>query len=153
MSNSIAGPMLERLGQLIAEVMPDRDPEGAWMYAEAGDQWVEATIFQDEGEAVRCWFMSNQLADAILQLWDAQKEVGKEWAVLVYAINRGRFDARFEYPEDIDPEGDSLDRRAGALIERFGNKPVIYPKIDKDRFYQPTLDELTSPDEMEPDSV
>jgi hypothetical protein len=147
MSNSIAGPMLERIGQLIADIVPGDDLEGVWMYAEAGDQWVEASIFKDEGEAVRSWFITTELVYAILDLWDAHKAEGREWAVLIYAIDEGRFNARFQYADDFIKKLDRFELRPLALKERFGDKRVIYPELDKDRFYQPTLDELTDPDD------
>jgi hypothetical protein len=126
MSINESGSLLERIGQMIAEVLPDGDPEGAFMYAEAGDQWVEAGIFKDLGEKVLYRDPSGALVKAILELWDAEPGRERKWSVLKYQLSQGSFSADFDYPNDLDPKESSVERRPRVLVARFGDKPVDY---------------------------
>jgi hypothetical protein len=47
MTDPKMGPMLEEIGQLIADILNDKGPDGAFIYAEADDMWQEAGIFKD----------------------------------------------------------------------------------------------------------
>jgi hypothetical protein len=125
-----SGPHLERLGQLIAEVLRDGDAEGTFMYAEAGDQWVEVGIFKDMGEQVTYRHASDELEIAILDLWEAETDIDKKWSVLHYTISNGKFSAEFQYPNDLDSDESSYERRPRALAARFGDKPVDYSDPD-----------------------
>ncbi|MEQ1549390.1 MAG: hypothetical protein ABL918_12210 [Chakrabartia sp.] len=125
MTEPTIGPILEEVGQLIADVLGDVEPEGAFMYAEAGDMWQGASIFKDLGDRVIYRDPSEELCDAIERLWVAA-EPDKKWAVLSYTISDGTFDAQFKFPDDIDPEDNSFERRERALSERYGDKPVDY---------------------------
>lgn len=39
---------MEKIGLEIAEIL-ESDPDGAFLYVECGEGWVEASVFQDEG--------------------------------------------------------------------------------------------------------
>jgi hypothetical protein len=41
MTDPKMGPMLEEIGQLIADILNDKGPDGAFIYAEADDMWQE----------------------------------------------------------------------------------------------------------------
>jgi hypothetical protein len=125
MTNSAIGPILEEIGQLIADVLHGENPNGAFMYAEAGDRWQEISIFKDLGNHLTFRFGSAELGNAVQRLWEVEAP-DKKWATLCYTISEGKFDADFTFPEDLDPEETSLDRRARARIIRFGDKPVDY---------------------------
>ncbi len=46
------GPRLTEIGQIIADIFHDHDPEGAYMYTEVGDRWQEVSVltYVIEGE-------------------------------------------------------------------------------------------------------
>lgn len=46
-----------------------------------------------------------------------------------YEIKDTAFDARFLFPEEIDPKVHASERRPLVLKRRYGDKPVIYPPI------------------------
>ena len=121
------GPLLGDIGNEIASIVGG-DPDGAYLYAEAGDGWVFASVFKDEGEAVRYFSPSSDLTDLILEAWESE-EPKKRWAVMEYEVNGINFDTHFKFPEEIDPRKHASERRPGALEARYGDKPIIYPPM------------------------
>jgi hypothetical protein len=123
----ILGPLLEDIGRQIFEDIGE-DPDGVFLYAEAGDGWVERSVFKDKGSYVQYYPSSVELCEAIIEAWEAEPP-DKRWAVMMYEIKDGRFDATFRFPEEIDPKFVGIQRREDALRERYGDKPVKYPPI------------------------
>lgn len=121
------GDILNMLGQHLAEIIGNH-PNDTFLYAEADEGFREAAIFHDEGDKVIYYNPSQELFDDIGRLWEVA-EPDKKWAVMMYDVKDGKFDAKFVFPEDLDPEKSIVDRREDALIERYGNKDVIYPDI------------------------
>ena len=124
MANLELGPKYEEIGRLVAEDVR-ADPEGTYLYAEAGEGWVEVSIFKDLGESLIYREGSHDLCWALLDVWEAE-EPDKRWSALHYVISDGKFEVSFDYWEAIDPEESSLDRRERAIRERFGDKAVDY---------------------------
>jgi hypothetical protein len=125
MTDPKMAPMLAEIGRFIADILGEKGAEGAFMYAEAGDMWQAAGIFKDLGNQVMYRDPSRPLTSAIQDLWESADD-GKKWAVLLYTISNGKFDAHFTFPEDNDPAEGSYERRKRALEERYGDKPVDY---------------------------
>lgn len=140
MSNEKMAEILAEIGQHLVEITED-DPEGVYLYVEADAGSQEAGIFKDKGESISYWDPDGELFDAIDRLWYAA-DSDKKWAVMEYVVTNGRFDADFLYPDQLDPEETSYDRRERALEKRFGDKPVIYPPMDED-FHDLTEDDLS----------
>lgn len=116
--------ILSDIGSLLGEDIRS-DPEGSFLYAEAADSWVAASLFKDLGNRVVYRYPSSELTDRIIDLWDAAPE-DKKWNALYYTIIGNRFDARFQYEEGWDPKEHSSDRRPRVLKAKFGDKPVDY---------------------------
>lgn len=123
----ILGPILEDIGRQIFEDIGE-DPEGVFLYAEVGDGWVERSIFKDKNSYVQYYPSSVDLCELIIEAWKAEPS-DKRWAVMMYEIKDGRFDATFRYPEELDPEPVGIQRREDALRARYGDKPIRYPPI------------------------
>jgi hypothetical protein len=141
------GDMLNGIGQHLADILEHR-PDGTYMYAEVSAGSCDAGVFYDEGEQVFYYDPSDELLDALFDLWELA-EADKKWAVLHYEVKEGAFDARFSYPDQIDPEESIVERRGRALQERYGDKPVIYPEPDES-FRMLTLDDFPDDDETGP---
>lgn len=124
----VLGPAYADIGGELAEIVGG-DPDGVFLYAEAGEGWYGYSIYQDEGVAVRYVDPSPELGDLIYEAWLAE-DAEKRWAVMEYEIKGTKFDARFKFPDEVNvtsfAEGD---RREKALKERYGDKPVIYPPL------------------------
>jgi hypothetical protein len=119
------GPALEEIGLELAEIVGG-DPDGVYLYAEAREGWYGYGIFKDEGSEVRYYEPSSEIGDLIYEAW-LLEEPDKRWAVMEYAIKGTKFDAQFQYQEDLDPDESEMERRPRALKRRFGDKPIVYP--------------------------
>ncbi len=141
------GDMLNGIGQHLADIL-EHHPDGTYLYAEMDEGYCEAGVFYDEGEQVVYYGPSGELFNALHELWEFA-EADKKWAVLHYEVKEGAFDARFSYPDQIDPEEAGFERRGRALHERYGDKPVIYPEPDES-YRMLTLDDFPDDDETSP---
>jgi hypothetical protein len=141
------GDMLNGIGQHLADIL-EHHPDGTYMYAEVSAGSCDAGVFYDEGEQVVYYDPSDELFDALFDLWEFA-EADKKWAVLHYEVKNGAFAVRFSYPDQIDPEESIVERRGRALHERYGDKPVIYPEPDES-FRMLTLDDFPDDDETGP---
>jgi hypothetical protein len=121
----ILGPLYSDIGHELADIVGG-DPNGVYLYAEAGQGWVGPSVFKDEGNAVRYFRASSHLCNLLLKAWKTE-EPDKRWAVMEYTITGNKFDVRFTFPDEIDPAETEVDRRPVALKARYGDKPVIYP--------------------------
>lgn len=121
------GPLFANIGSEVAKIVGG-DPDGAYLYVEAGDGWYGASVFKDEGEIVRYFDPSSKLDDLIYEAW-LTEEPAKRWVVMEYEVEGANFDARFKFPDEVDVESFDEDRREIALKNRYGDKPVIYPPM------------------------
>jgi hypothetical protein len=125
MAQHETGPIYEAIGRLISNAL-DGDAEGAFMYAEAGDNWQEASIFKDIGSKILYRDPSDELFDRIDEAWLAE-EPGKRWHGMEFSISGGKFDATFAYPDELDLDNESsFERRARVLRKKYGDKPIDY---------------------------
>ena len=121
----VLGPAYEEIGLELAAIVGG-DPHGVYLYAEAGEGWYGYGIFKDEGNMVRYYDPNSEIGDIIYKAWLID-DPNKRWAVMEYEIKGTKFNAQFQYPEEIDPNESEMERRPRALRRRFGDKPVIYP--------------------------
>lgn len=130
MSQTDLTPYPEEIGRLIVDLCEDQVTE-ALLYAEAGEAWVGASIFQDAGEKIIYRSPSLYMCDKIMEIWDLADD-HKKWNTMSYVIADGRFKATFEYSDDAYPQDDaypedgSMDRRSRIIKEHYGDKPVDY---------------------------
>jgi hypothetical protein len=125
------GPLLAEIGGELADIVGG-EPDGVYLYVEAGPGWIGPSLFKDEGDVVRYYRGSARLSELLLDFWNVE-EPEKRWAVMEYGIRGTKFDAAFQFPEEIDPEETEMDRRPRALQRRYGDKPVIFPPWPRER--------------------
>jgi hypothetical protein len=140
MSQDETVEILNTIGQHIADIV-GAHPNDTFLYVEADEGSRDAGIFQDVGEEVIYHDPTEDLFDDIGRLWE-MAEQGQKWAVMLYDVREGKFDTRFIYAEDINPDESIVDRRERELIARYGDKPVIYPE-PSDWFRDLTEDDLS----------
>lgn len=121
------GPIFGEIGAEGAAIVGG-DPDGLFIYIEVEDYSVYGAVFKDEGTQVRFYSPNDVLYDLVIEAWEARPE-GQRWLVMEYDVRGRSFDVDLIYPEDVNPEEDSMDRRQAALDRRYGKKPVIYPPI------------------------
>lgn len=143
MATEEMGKLLNRIGQLVAKTL-GKVPDDVFVFIQAADQMSGGAIFENLPEQVIYHDFGHDVHDTILELWDAAP-ADKKWSMLLYDIKDGSFDAEFLYTDDLEDEWDSLDYRQDALRERYGDKPVIYPKRDG-KFSILTLDDFPDQD-------
>lgn len=124
MVNELLGPILSEIGGLLEEDVRG-GPDGAFLYAEAEENWVSVSLFIDVGDRVMYRHASSELERLVLDLWEAA-EPDKKWNALFYTLTGERFHANFQYEEGWDSEAHGMDRRTQMLAEKYGDKPVDY---------------------------
>jgi hypothetical protein len=131
MTNNIRmGDILNDIAQEIAEML-GRLPDNAFLYAEADGEGREASIFAENNDGIFCRQPSDEMFELVGELWEAADD-DKKWAAVEYDIADGKFEANFIFPEQIDPEDISDDRRERALRKRYGDRPITYPPPNPD---------------------
>ena len=123
----LLGPALSRIGQEVMRIVGG-EPNGIYVYVEAGDGWVGPSIFKDEGDSVR-YIDDNRrdLSRAIMNAWRLEPE-DKRWTGMEYTIDGGKFNARFQF-DDLTAYDGSIDRSERFLHARYGDKPIVYPPL------------------------
>lgn len=128
-NSRILEPILANIGEEAAEIIGS-DLDGLYLYGEVEDGSQFASLFKDEGEVARYHGPSQRLFQLLDEAWRAENsDEGKRWTVIEYEVTGTRFDVRFTYPEQLDPNEHCSERCSAAVRKRFGNKPVIYPSI------------------------
>src|SRR3546814_12409503 len=65
-SYDVLGPLYSEIGGELAKIVGG-DPDGVYLYAEAGEGWVCPSVFKDEGAVVRYFDDSMHLCDLIME--------------------------------------------------------------------------------------
>lgn len=98
-----------------------------WVYMEAGDGWLQPSIFQNRPEVVQWCGSDPEFFELVMDAWYAQN-IEMRWATMEMEIDDGRFKTRFRYPGEVDPDGINAGERRQLLLDtRYGDKAVIYP--------------------------
>ena len=117
--------LLDEIGQLLAEDT-DYPLDGTLLYAELDRNFVSPSIFKDLGDRVLYRPPDLEvIGDVLLELWEAQVSK-RRWAEIEYVVRGGKFTASFTYPEEIDRDERSFDRRDRIVAKHFGPKPIVY---------------------------
>lgn len=112
------------------------DPDGIFLYVEIGEGWISPNIFKDDGNQIRYLDDNETLSDLLWEAWYAESDEGgiKRWSIMEYEIKQGKVDISFRFPDEVNVETISMERRQAALRARFGDKPVVYPPMPKTAF-------------------
>jgi len=117
--------LLNEIGQLLSEDVAYRR-HNTLLHAELDVNYVAPSIFTDLGDHIVNRDADRRLDYALLDLWGAQ-DSDKRWREIEYLLRGDKFEVNFTYPEEVDPEEDSLDRRDRIVERYFGKKPIDYP--------------------------
>jgi hypothetical protein len=129
------GPLFADVGGELADIVGG-DVDGTFLYAEAGEGWLGASVFREDGDVVRYFDPSPALTDLLLQAWETESpESILRWSVMEYEVTGTKFDVQFRYVDEIQVKSFADNgRREAALKRRYGDKPVIYPPIPEHFF-------------------
>ena len=126
----VLGPALSSIGTDAVAIVGGA-PTDIFLFVEAGDGWVSASLYKEAGGSIHYFEPSQALYDDLLDLWEAE-DTKKRWTEMQYAVVNGRFNARFEYDDMKLPGDGSIDRRERVLRARYGDKPIVYPPPSPD---------------------
>lgn len=127
MANDEIERLLNEVGSVLAQDTA-YPLDGTFLYTEAASQMVDMSIFKDLGDHLLFRWSMHGLSDVLLELWEAS-DPKKRWAAMQYWITDGQFTASFTYPEEIDPNERTMDRRDRIVRQRYGNKRIVYPSL------------------------
>jgi hypothetical protein len=99
------------------------------IYAEVASGMISSSFFfRDPTGNVIYRFSSKGLKDTIYNFWEKWRRIpgNREWRCMTYAIENGEFTVEFKYPDEIDDEKVSSDRRPAVILEHFGDVEVDY---------------------------
>jgi hypothetical protein len=130
MANKEIGDMLHAIAQHTADIL-GKTPEDVFVYIDAADQRQGGAVFDNLADRVIYHDPSDAMCEEIQRLWDAA-DPDKKWAMVFYDIKDEKFEVEFIYPDQLEVDFWEHDYREDALIARYGDKPVIYPKPDPD---------------------
>jgi hypothetical protein len=105
--------------------------DGTLLFARVAEGMVAPSVFHDDDDQITFQWASPDLMDPLLDLWGLA-DPDKRWAEIEYVVRDGAFEVHLTYPEDIDPDEDSLDRRTRIVKRHFGDKPIVYPPLPDD---------------------
>jgi hypothetical protein len=145
------GDILNAIGQHTADIL-GKTPHDAFVFIEAGDQWMGAGIFENLEDRIVYHSPNDELLEDIQRLWEAA-DPDKKWSILLYDIKDGHFDAEFLYTDDLKHHPFEYGYRADALTTRYGDKPIVYPPMDDGDWHELTEDELANLDDDEDTAV
>jgi hypothetical protein len=126
MPNDRTEYLLDEIGRLLAEDVA-YPLDGTLLYAVLDTNYVAPSIFKDRGDHILYRSPDlDRLGEALLDLWEAE-EADERWTEIEYVVRAGRFEATYNYLDEIDPDEEPLDRRRRIVAQHFGNKPIVYP--------------------------
>ncbi len=117
--------LLNEIGNLLVEDA-DYPLAATLLHAEVDSNMVAPSIFKDLEDQILYRRDYAKLTYPLLDLWE-ESEPDKRWREMEYVLRDGQFTVTFTYPDEIDPEEDSLDRRDRIVRRHFGDKPIVYP--------------------------
>ncbi len=128
----------EKLLQSISQILSEDTEyplDGTLLYARVAANMVGPSVFKNLSDHILYRDPElDSLSEALLALWYAQ-DSKKRWSEIEYLIRDGKFTAKFVYADDIAPMEveDSLDRRDRIVREYFGDKPIVYPPLERNQ--------------------
>lgn len=122
----LLGPVLAKIGVQAMEIVGG-EPDGVYLYIEAGDGWSDISLFKEDHDAVR--YIDTGDSDiwkTVIDAWCLEPE-DKRWTEMEYMIDGGKFDVKFHFDDLESMDLGSGDRRNMYLDARYGDKPIVYP--------------------------
>lgn len=123
----LLGPMMNEIGGEAAAIVGG-SPRGMFIYAEAGKDWMEVSLFKETAKRVARYEIPpySRLKDMIAAARRTEsKDAKRQWAVMEYAVIGKRFETRFDYPDEVKVVKGSQALRDARLKQRFGDKPIV----------------------------
>ena len=125
------GPLYARIGELIAAESEDPRRRMFFYTTVHTGGVVTMTLAEDRGNHVFYRSPSDDIADAVTTLWNAQDGPDR-WIEMLFVMENGKFDAKLFYADMLDPAEDEFERMDRVAIEVLGDKPARCDPRSKD---------------------
>lgn len=129
--NSSIEHLYQSIGQRALSVAPALAGR-LLVYSEVESGVASADIFYVEAESdvIRFRFAPSSMLEEICLLWEEWKKdhENREWRVMCYVIDDGKFSIDLIYPDQLVPGETLSDRRPQAVRRYFGEVKVDYSK-------------------------
>lgn len=115
-----------RIGQLALEELADLQGK-VLVAAEVQPGVIESAIFYERGLAkvVTYRYCSDALEDCLYDLWEQWNAAGNAvWFGIEYAVENGRFQIGYAYPNQINFDQGAIERRPELLQKHFSTAAV-----------------------------
>lgn len=99
------------------------------IYAEVEDGVISADLFYiHQNGNVRFKFCPASVKALVYSLWENWKKLpgSREWRVMCYVIDAGKFSIDLTYPDQVKQDEDTSDRRPRAVAHYFNGMKVDY---------------------------
>ncbi|MEH3035697.1 MAG: hypothetical protein PGN23_04255 [Sphingomonas adhaesiva] len=105
--------------------------DGTLLHVTAWDDHVSPAIFKSTGNHIM--YRDPDMNLLVKKLWDFWRSQTEDmrWCEIEYFAKDGNFTLSYTYPDEVDADETSLDRRDRIVKKYFGERPVIYPPWDE----------------------
>ncbi|MBL0021900.1 MAG: hypothetical protein IPP23_06165 [Sphingomonadales bacterium] len=117
-----------------------KDPNGAFLYSEGGDNIYLLALYHDEGDKVVCHLPSKELSDILEAFWNDWPS-DKLPAAILYEIVDGQFEVEMRYPYQLDLTKEAWERSDHAINLRYRDRRISCPKPAD--WHELSVDDLT----------
>lgn len=85
------------------------------------------SIYRDIEDRVIYYQPNKRFFEVLTDEWEAAPAHDK-WGTLLFEVVGDDFNLMLQSPSELDPTDLTFDRRERILKERYGEKPIEYPK-------------------------
>jgi hypothetical protein len=104
--------------------------KGLLMVAAVDKGYISLTLFSDRGRHVEYRHVQySRYEKLLLELWGLES-LAQRWDEVEFFLKGDKFQVKFVYQEDFDPDELDTERRYATAMEYFGGKPIKYPNWD-----------------------
>ena len=129
MVNEQYSKLIGDIAAYIIENIGNDDREGL-LYLAGDELSLEIALYRVYDHHVDYVRTQSDLTRAACDLWYLP-EPAKRWSVMTCSIVGGRFAAEFLYATDLLPNEDAFQALERIVTERFQDKEIRYPPIDR----------------------
>ncbi len=125
--------MYHQMGGLALQAADDLTGTRLLLWAEVAQGAHSVYLYYEDGTGrVRQKFAPFELGETVYDFWIAWKAQPqqREWRVMEYIINNGKFSIDFVYPDQLGPDEDEHDLVEPAIERIFGKIAIDYSRAD-----------------------
>lgn len=104
--------------------------KGLLLVAAIDTGYISLTLFSDRGPHVEYRNVEySRYEKLLLGLWELET-LAQRWEEVEFFLKGDKFQVKFVYAEDFDPDELDAERRYATAMKYFSGKPIKYPDWD-----------------------